>query len=733
MLLLLVPCLAALSGCVQRSTPKKSEASKQQTTEVSEELLRSVVSNLQSSFDDAAFTSAVDQLNQYLQRNVGVLAPWRDQDQVRTVALIGPDGANTAKSSQFIAADAVYLKSALFLRAVARDLEQSEPDSLRYAQRLFAWLNQEVDFLPNGWQPNGLPVDVCIRGTGTGNERAWIFLELLRQAGLQGCVVGIPTPGNPEGILPWLCGVLLDNEVYLFEPSLGVPLRPANGTIATLKELVKTPSILESLSATEGPPYPVKPEDVKNVSLLLVVQSQMLAPRMTFLEERLSGALRVNLVLKLDELLGKAKAALEGIDGNQGVRVWQYPQIVASQFNANRGIFFRSVNLAWFRDPNSPRLQQLRGEYEEAIRGYVRIDMENASAQSMNEALAGLPIEVRRNIIGLTPQDVLYFTGVCQLAQDRSQPEVAKDWFRRYLDRFGTFNFRPSAIINPAPLADLLAATSHEPVSSAVARVRSLLSESERQVLRGANLKPLVDLVTTLENKGPEACQPLLTELRSNSQGLHEQVTKLREGKATVADAASKLSDSWEKVLALVEERVQLARTLNEKKPDANGQADPDVQLALSRNQKAIYTAVEKATKAAAEYVSEVLNTLVMKRDFYEAADFAETLKQNSSDGELAALAAASAELTDAQSARLNRLLLSATFPESLEIGRRSWIAASIRMSAILLNREGKTDEAIQRLTEAHPALLPVERAPFIALANQLQSERKSAGVSEAR
>ena len=62
---------------------------------------------------------------------------------------------------------------------------------------------------------------------------------------------------------------------------------------ATLKELAQNPKVVEFFNLGPPlPPYRVKPDAVKQFALLLILEPGMLAPRMRFVESRLTGVSR---------------------------------------------------------------------------------------------------------------------------------------------------------------------------------------------------------------------------------------------------------------------------------------------------------------------------------------------------------------------------------------------------------------------------------------------------------
>lgn len=96
----------------------------------------------------------------------------------------------------------------------------------------------------------------------------------------------------------WACGVLAgsENEVYLFDPSLGLPLPGPNGEgIATLAQARKQAEILSQLHIDKYR-YPVTMEQASKAQAQMICPLSGLSPRMRYLQVKLLGsALRVRL------------------------------------------------------------------------------------------------------------------------------------------------------------------------------------------------------------------------------------------------------------------------------------------------------------------------------------------------------------------------------------------------------------------------------------------------------
>jgi hypothetical protein len=221
--------------------------------------------------------------------------------------------------SSFTFADAFHIDSCDLFSDAAQALRDyyvgDEPHTdkaaipayqLELARQAFDWVMRQVQLqqAPPGLDP-WPPQSILRRGTGDAEERARVFLALLQQLKLDGCMV----PRTVEVIvddkrepreLPWAPGVLIGSDVYLFEPRFGKPIPSADGKgVATLRELLKNPDILKKLYA--GDADPVTPAQLEHPAVLIPTSLPALAPRMRMLQTWLGDA-NINTVVYQDLL-----------------------------------------------------------------------------------------------------------------------------------------------------------------------------------------------------------------------------------------------------------------------------------------------------------------------------------------------------------------------------------------------------------------------------------------------
>ncbi|MDZ7620632.1 MAG: tetratricopeptide repeat protein, partial [Patescibacteria group bacterium] len=242
--------------------------------------------------------------------------------------------------------DGAMLQQAVWLRNIARWARGEKVDELSRAMHLFDWVvrNTQPDPLEAGSAESGSPAlgrfpwETLLLGHGGVLERAWVYIELLRQEGIDAAMLGLSPREDSGAGGAWAIGVLIGGEIYLFDPVLGLPVPGPNGMVrgedgrpqirpATLAEAAADPAILRRLDLDETTPYPVEPEDLDGVVALIVADPSALSRRMKMVESQLVGDQK--LVLTVDAAAqGERFAAVPRVTG---VRLWAYPYVTIAQ------------------------------------------------------------------------------------------------------------------------------------------------------------------------------------------------------------------------------------------------------------------------------------------------------------------------------------------------------------------------------------------------------------------
>ncbi len=162
--------------------------------------------------------------------------------------------------------------------------------------------------------------EALLFGQGNAMERAWIFILLARQQGLEAAVLAIRESKDKEAekegrdaekhtekgsdLRAWAVAVRLGQELYLFDPEQGLPIpAPAgikvgeNGQLdifpATLSQAADHAEVLRQMDVDSTRTYPVKAAQVKQVVALIEASTTYLSRRMKLIESRLAGKQRV--------------------------------------------------------------------------------------------------------------------------------------------------------------------------------------------------------------------------------------------------------------------------------------------------------------------------------------------------------------------------------------------------------------------------------------------------------
>lgn len=299
-----------------------------------------VLGRLDGYDEAAAFAQVFDRLNQW---SHGVVLAGGDAGAGWTLdplhATLPPTLAAVASaealgSGVFDAADdVVALRDQRWLADIAATARGDAVDDLDVARNLFEWtvrslaLTSDPPLVPTDANPGTRWFslgEVLLAGRASGAQRAWVFLELLRHAGLDGVMLatGDPAAGT---LRPWLPALVAGGECHLFEPVYGMPVPgPGNAGVATARQAASDPAVLRALSLPDRP-YPVQAADVERLSVLVPAAPVNLARRMHVLDGQLAGSTRIDLAITATDLGNAAVAALPVSAADGRVRLWDFP------------------------------------------------------------------------------------------------------------------------------------------------------------------------------------------------------------------------------------------------------------------------------------------------------------------------------------------------------------------------------------------------------------------------
>ncbi len=193
---------------------------------------------------------------------------------------LGLNAAELAEveATSFRTADAHYLDECSLLQEAARALDVRGLPAAEQSRIYFQWVMRNVISHEQG-DCNTPPAFTLRRGVGSPMERALVFLALLRQTQIEGCLVIVPDTVPLQFLVA--AHDAKTSSLRLFDTRLGLPVLASDGkTVATFQEVVKNPSLLQ--------PSALSPAEVERLQPWIVCPLHALAPRFFELQRGLS-------------------------------------------------------------------------------------------------------------------------------------------------------------------------------------------------------------------------------------------------------------------------------------------------------------------------------------------------------------------------------------------------------------------------------------------------------------
>ncbi len=417
--------------------------------QMSDVLLSSVISSLDRMEDftgDQVIVQTLERLNQWL-RSQRFDPDWQSDPLVAQLpeAFQQLPMVRSLRQPRFVAFDANHLQEVVLLSSVAKVARGDEIDDLARAQRLFDWVVRNVQVEPA--PPTGapfpihLPRQVVVMGRGTVEERAWTFLLLARQQGLDAVVIAVPGAGTLDPPRLWVVALVSGSELYLFDPRLGLPLPGPDGQgVATLRQVVADDALLRQLDVEADAPYPFTAELAGQALALIEASPSYLCQRMAMVENHLSGDNRLVLSMRPTALAQR----LASLGQLAQVGVWAFPyeqlsRVLERPFQEatiREAMRYRLDNLPVkpqdFRTPmvalQRARIFHLKGKYvSEGPEPSANALYQLARPTTVDIELAKLSPEAREAVVR-AKQDATYWLGL--VAYERGDYATAIDYLK---------------------------------------------------------------------------------------------------------------------------------------------------------------------------------------------------------------------------------------------------------------------------------------------------------------
>lgn len=263
--------------------------------------------------------------------------------QTGQIARLSPGELESLAAKEFALQDPDYLAECLLLRDAARSLDLDRYPPAQRAAVAFAWVCRQVYIIEETlplprwarqqdsprWVIPAPPWWVLQEGSGCALDRAIIFLALLRQIGMDGCLIGPPELADSNAIkLPSnlnekatyapirAVGVRIDKEIFLFDPRLGKPITAdaAAKQVATLAQMRANPEVSSAWLKESK----LTADEVKTWQVFLSGPVSSYAPRMVWLQRQMAAANPVilwNDLIALQDRFQKEALAAEPLAG----------------------------------------------------------------------------------------------------------------------------------------------------------------------------------------------------------------------------------------------------------------------------------------------------------------------------------------------------------------------------------------------------------------------------------
>ena len=217
------------------------------------------------------------------------------------------------------------MQEASWMHDLSQWLTAGEIEPVAQVNRIFDWTIRQLQLEESGEtaQPYR-PWQSLAHGHATMEGRGWVFAQICRQMDVP--VVAM-RPAGDQG--PLWCAALIEGQLYLYDPQLGLPLQTAEGNTLTLAQLQAEPALTAQFDL-EGTPYLPEGTTLEEVPAQIIAGPFALSRRAALLEDRMAGSDALLVYVDAEKLTED----LDGLSGVGKVTLWSYPfQTIADQLD----------------------------------------------------------------------------------------------------------------------------------------------------------------------------------------------------------------------------------------------------------------------------------------------------------------------------------------------------------------------------------------------------------------
>lgn len=327
-----------LSGC--DSSDISSQMLDDNAAQSQEEYFKYAIDMLQrinESSGNIMCQQVVDQLNQWIPSQK-LPESWKPDPMLKELPKeIQPQKLD---ATDFLTSDGFELQQAIWMRDLSKWVCSDSHDTVQRGARLFDWIVRNIQLRKtpaDGYEAiPKQPWEALFFGKGIAVERAWVFVLAAQQQAMDAVILSVPSKEDPKKLIPWAIGLVEGEELYLFEPELGLPIPAKNGISfekgqlivkpATLSQILEDPTLLETLDVSKTKRYPITIEQIKQVVAMIPASAASLSARFALVESRMVGDQRAILTAH-PSAFAKELRKVKGLSADR-IRLWPHPFIV---------------------------------------------------------------------------------------------------------------------------------------------------------------------------------------------------------------------------------------------------------------------------------------------------------------------------------------------------------------------------------------------------------------------
>jgi len=318
---------------------------------------------------------------------------------------------------QFTVDDVRYLRQASWARSISKwvaqrpddpdltpwlkQLEQDRGETHAYevslAARLFEWTVRNIQLQsllpfpaqtagPVGRAPGASPLEqatpgpgytafpwqTLMYGQGDAWQRACVFMLLCRQQQIDTVMLAFDDLRSTPRPRPWLPAALIDDQLYLFDTRLGLPVRgPGGAGIATLAQVRQDPGILRTLDVGTELRYAEADADWAQLVALIDASPEALSYRFKAFELKAAADEPLFVTVPAEDLAKrlKSRAQVTAVDlWRIPFQAWVYREALAARATedpeAMRRLMYDAMILENVHPLAHGRIQYFRGNFE---------------------------------------------------------------------------------------------------------------------------------------------------------------------------------------------------------------------------------------------------------------------------------------------------------------------------------------------------------------------------------